>query len=37
VFGDLADEPRFVWAYRDALTALHRDGFRAVVEALLRH
>jgi mannitol 2-dehydrogenase len=34
VFGDLADEPRFVEAYRWALDYLHRDGARATVEAL---
>ncbi|QRE80295.1 mannitol dehydrogenase family protein [Rhodococcus ruber] len=34
VFGDLADEPRFVDAYRWALDSLHRNGARATLEAL---
>ncbi len=36
VFGDLADEPRFVEAYTDALRSLHERGARATVEALVR-
>ncbi|TFV61146.1 mannitol dehydrogenase family protein [Mycobacterium sp. PS03-16] len=35
VFGDLADEPRFVEAYVATLHALHRDGARATLEALM--
>ncbi len=34
VFGDLADQSRFVAAYREALHALHEKGARAVVGAL---
>jgi hypothetical protein len=34
-FGDLAGQPRFVDAYLWALHALHRDGARATLEALL--
>lgn len=36
IFGDLAQQPRFVAAYRWALDSLHRDGARATLEALLR-
>lgn len=35
VFGDLAQQPRFVAAYRWALDSLHRNGARATLEALL--
>jgi len=34
LFGDLADEPRFVEAYRWALDSLHADGARATLEVL---
>jgi mannitol 2-dehydrogenase len=36
LFGDLAQQPRFVQAYRWALESLHRNGARATLEALLR-
>jgi mannitol 2-dehydrogenase len=36
VFGDLAQQPRFVEAYVWALESLHRDGARATLEMLLR-
>jgi mannitol 2-dehydrogenase len=36
VFGDLASSGRFVEAYLWALDALHRDGARATLEALMR-
>jgi mannitol 2-dehydrogenase len=36
VFGDLAQQPRFVQAYRWVLESLHRNGARATLEALLR-
>ncbi len=36
VFGDLAQQPRFVQAYRWALDSLHHKGARATLEALLR-
>ena len=36
VFGDLAQQPRFVQAYTWALDSLHRKGARATLEALLR-
>jgi mannitol 2-dehydrogenase len=36
LFGDLAQQPRFVEAYLWALDSLHRDGARATLEALLR-
>jgi mannitol 2-dehydrogenase len=36
VFGDLAEQPRFVEAYLWALDSLHRVGARATLEALLR-
>ena len=36
VFGDLAEQPRFVEAYLWALDSLHRDGSRATLEALIR-
>ena len=36
VFGDLAEQPRFVEAYVWALDSLHRDGARATLETLLR-
>ncbi|MGY4648712.1 mannitol dehydrogenase family protein [Mycobacterium sp. URHB0021] len=35
VFGDLAQQPRFLEAYLWALESLHRDGARATLEALL--
>jgi mannitol 2-dehydrogenase len=35
LFGDLANEPRFVDAYLWALDSLHRDGARATLEALI--
>lgn len=34
LFGDLADNERFVAAYTDALARLHSDGARATLEAL---
>jgi mannitol 2-dehydrogenase len=34
VFGDLADDERFVEAYRSALDSLHEHGARATLEAL---
>ncbi|MBO0882888.1 MAG: mannitol dehydrogenase family protein, partial [Mycobacterium sp.] len=36
VFGDLAQQPRFVQAYRWALDSLHRDGARATLKALVQ-
>ena len=36
VFGDLAEQPRFVEAYLWALDSLHREGARATLETLLR-
>jgi mannitol 2-dehydrogenase len=36
VFGNLAQQPRFVEAYRWALESLHRNGARATLEALVR-
>jgi mannitol 2-dehydrogenase len=36
LFGDLAQQPRFVEAYCWALDSLHRKGARATLEALLR-
>ena len=36
VFGDLAQHPAFVQAYRWALESLHRKGARATLEALVR-
>jgi mannitol 2-dehydrogenase len=36
VFGDLADEPRFVEAYTWALDSLHNKGARATLEALVQ-
>jgi mannitol 2-dehydrogenase len=36
VFGDLAQQPRFVEAYRWALESLHCNGARATLEALVR-
>jgi mannitol 2-dehydrogenase len=36
VFGDLADQPRFVEAYLWALESLHRDGAHATLEALVK-
>jgi mannitol 2-dehydrogenase len=35
VFGDLAEQPRFVEAYLWALDSLHRDGARATLESLM--
>jgi mannitol 2-dehydrogenase len=34
LFGDLADDPRFVAAYTSALDSLHTDGARATLEKL---
>jgi mannitol 2-dehydrogenase len=34
VFGDLADDKRFVTAYRSALTSLHQHGARTTLESL---
>jgi mannitol 2-dehydrogenase len=36
LFGDLAQQPSFVQAYRWALDSLHRKGARATLEALVR-
>lgn len=36
LFGDLAQQPRFVQAYRWALESLHHKGARATLEALVR-
>ncbi|MCV7419228.1 mannitol dehydrogenase family protein [Mycobacterium yunnanensis] len=36
LFGDLAEQPRFVEAYLWALDSLHRDGARATLEALVK-
>jgi len=35
VFGDLADDKRFVTAYRSALASLHERGARATLESLV--
>lgn len=35
LFGDLAEQPRFVEAYRQSLASLHDVGARATLEALL--
>jgi mannitol 2-dehydrogenase len=35
LFGDLADDGRFVAAYRSALASLHRRGARATLESLV--
>jgi mannitol 2-dehydrogenase len=35
VFGDLADDKRFVTAYRSALASLHQRGARATLQALV--
>jgi mannitol 2-dehydrogenase len=35
LFGDLADDKRFVAAYRSALTSLHERGARATLESLV--
>jgi hypothetical protein len=35
LFGDLADDKRFVAAYRTALTSLHERGARATLESLV--
>jgi mannitol 2-dehydrogenase len=35
VFGDLADDKRFVTAYRSALASLHEHGARATLESLV--
>jgi mannitol 2-dehydrogenase len=35
LFGDLADDKRFVTAYRSALTSLHERGARATLESLV--
>ena len=37
VFGDLAQQPRFVEAYLWALDSLHRHGARATLQALVGH
>lgn len=34
LFGDLAQQPRFVEAYRWALDSLHENGAKATLEAL---
>ena len=36
LFGDLVDEPRFVAAYRSALTSLHERGARATLESIVK-
>ena len=36
LFGDLADDERFVTAYRSALASLHQRGARATLESLAR-
>jgi mannitol 2-dehydrogenase len=36
LFGELADDKRFVAAYRSALTSLHQRGARATLESLVR-
>jgi mannitol 2-dehydrogenase len=36
LFGDLADRPRFVAAYRSALTSLHERGARATLESIVK-
>jgi len=36
LFGDLADNERFVAAYRSALASLHQRGARATLESLVR-
>jgi len=35
LFGDLADDKRFVTAYRSALASLHQRGARATLESLV--
>ena len=35
LFGDLADQPRFLNAYLEALKSLHERGARATLEALV--
>ncbi|MEH3140281.1 MAG: mannitol dehydrogenase family protein [Mycobacterium kyogaense] len=35
LFGDLAQQPRFVEAYRESLASLHEHGARATLEALI--
>jgi len=35
LFGDLADDERFVAAYRSALASLHERGARATLESLV--
>jgi mannitol 2-dehydrogenase len=35
LFGDLADDKRFVTGYRSALTSLHQRGARATLESLV--
>jgi mannitol 2-dehydrogenase len=35
LFGDLADDKRFVTAYRSALDSLHQRGARATLESLV--
>jgi mannitol 2-dehydrogenase len=36
LFGDLADDPRFVEAYRSALNSLHERGARATLESIVK-
>ncbi|GED22794.1 mannitol dehydrogenase family protein [Halomonas halmophila] len=36
LFGDLAEQPRFVEAYRTALDSLHKVGARATLESLVQ-
>jgi mannitol 2-dehydrogenase len=36
LFGDLADDPRFVEAYRSALSSLHERGARATLESIVK-
>ena len=35
LFGDLADDKRFVSAYRSSLASLHKHGARATLESLV--
>ena len=36
LFGDLADDPRFLEAYRAALSSLHERGARATLESIVK-
>jgi mannitol 2-dehydrogenase len=36
LFGDLVDDPRFVAAYRSALSTLHERGARATLESIVK-